>query len=286
MTDLDAATAAADAELHPWNAGFEWPRHDGPYRRVTPEQAKQYDEDGYFLLEDVIAPAALDELRREIEPHERAVNEFLKQLDGGRFEVAAADRLTVTLHLSTLSDACRRFVQGQPFADLCHDLVGNDVRLYWDQAVYKLPHNDDVVPWHQDNGYAFVDEPQDYLTCWVPLVDATLDNGCVWVVPGAHRRGTLSHWHTDLGWRCLPESTEGAVPIEAPAGSVVVFSSLTPHRTGPNITDDVRAAYILQYLPDGASVLRGDPSGPPPAREPQDDEDRQVWVVREGRPVA
>ena len=49
MTDLDAATAAADAELHPWNAGFEWPRHDGPYRRVTPEQAKQYDEDGYFL---------------------------------------------------------------------------------------------------------------------------------------------------------------------------------------------------------------------------------------------
>jgi len=150
MTAADVAAATAD--LHAWNTGFEWPSHPGPYRLVSPEQASQYDEQGYFLLEDAVALAVLDELRAAIEPHERKVNDFLKQLDGGRFEVAAADALTVTLHPSTLSDACRRFVSGKPFADLGHDLIGPDVRLYWDQAVYKLPHNDDVVPWHQDNG--------------------------------------------------------------------------------------------------------------------------------------
>lgn len=139
--------------------------------------------------------------------------------------------------------------------------------------MYKLPHNADPVPWHQDNGYVYV-EPQAYLTVWVPLVDATVDNGCVWVVPGAHRRGTLAHESTDLGWRCLPESTVGAVPVEAPAGSAVVFSSLTPHRTGPNITNDVRAAYILQFIPDGAEILRDRPASQVPERVTQD-ADRQ-----------
>lgn len=281
MTVVDTIRAAAEAELHPWNRAFTWPAHSGPYRIVSEEQARHYDEQGYFLLEGAFSNERLDEVRTAIEPYERKMNDLLRSLDGGRFEVAAADALTVTLHLATLSQACRDLAYDQVMADLCHDLIGPDARVYWDQAVYKLPHNEEAVPWHQDNGYAYV-EPQDYLTCWVPLVDATLDNGTVWVVPGAHRRGTLTHWHTDLGWRCLPESTEGAVAIEAPAGSIVVFSSLTPHRTGPNITDGVRSAYILQYAPDGAMARRGDPTAGDGIPEPQNDSSRQLPLLVDG----
>ena len=57
-----------------------------------------------------------------------------------------------------------------------------------------------------------------------------------------------------MGFQCLDDST-GAIAVEAPAGSIVVFSSLTPHRTGPNLTDSTRKAYILQYAPDGAEVV-------------------------------
>jgi hypothetical protein len=65
-----------------------------------------------------------------------------------------------------------------------------------------------------------------------------------------------------------------------------VFSSLTPHLTGPNTTDEVRKAYILQYAPAGAETLIGDPSeGPPRARRPCDDPDRQFAVLHEGEPV-
>jgi ectoine hydroxylase-related dioxygenase (phytanoyl-CoA dioxygenase family) len=281
VTAVDTVAAAAGADLHPWNDGFTWPGHSASGAGLTAEQVIQYDELGYVLVEDAFDVDRLAEVRAAIEPYERKVNEFLRQLDGGRFEVAAADALTVTLHLSTLSQACRDLAFDPLIADIALDLIGPDVRLYWDQAVYKLPHNDDVVPWHQDNGYVYV-EPQAYLTCWVPLVDATLDNGTVWVVPGGHRRGTLQHWHTELGWRCLPESTEGAVPVEAPAGSIVVFSSLTPHRTGPNVTDDVRSAYILQYAPDGARLLQGDPAagrGPP---VPCTEEGRQLPLLVDG----
>jgi ectoine hydroxylase-related dioxygenase (phytanoyl-CoA dioxygenase family) len=164
-------------------------------------------------------------------------------------------------------------------AEVAADLVGPDVRLYWDQAVYKKPESPKEFPWHQDNGYNFV-EPQQYLTCWVPLVDATVENGCPWVVPGLHRLGTLEHWWTDAGWQCIEDPSD-AVPVEVNAGSIVVFSSLTPHRTGPNLSPAVRKAYIVQYAPDGAQSVRADESGEI-VRQPHDDAARQFFVVRSG----
>ncbi|HET6950454.1 MAG TPA: phytanoyl-CoA dioxygenase family protein, partial [Acidimicrobiales bacterium] len=170
------------------------------------------------------------------------------------------------------------------FAGVCADLIGPDVNLYWDQAVYKKPEKPRRFPWHQDNGYAYV-EPQQYLTCWVALTDATLANGCPQVAPGRHRAGTLAHTYVDpLGYECFTEP--GVVAAgEVAAGGVVVFSSLTPHLTGPNLTQEVRKAYILQYAPVGAEVLQGDPGGEPTARVPADDPDRQFAVVRHGEPV-
>jgi hypothetical protein len=51
------------------------------------------------------------------------------------------------------------------------------------------------------------------------------------------------------------------------------------------VTDDVRKAYIVQFAPDGAVALRGDPDAGPGRPEPQDDPDRQFFVVRDGQPV-
>ena len=189
-------------------------------------------------------------------------------------------------HAVLVSEAARRFAAHPVFTGLCHDLVGDDVRLYWDQLVYKKPEKPREFPWHQDNGYTYV-EPQQYLTCWVPLTDATLESGCPWVMPGLHLGGTLHHTFDEpLGYRCLDDS-EGAVPVEAQAGSVVVFSSLTPHRTGPNVTNAVRRTYILQYAPEGAEMLRGNPAdGPPRSRDRQNNPDRQFPVLVGGEAVA
>ena len=67
------------------------------------------------------------------------------------------------------------------------------------------------------------------------------------------------------------------------AGSAVVFTSLTPHATRRNITNQVRKAYILQYAPDGAVALHGDPASGPPAKvELLGDDERRYWVVRDG----
>ena len=120
------------------------------------------------------------------------------------------------------------------------------------------PGTEAPFPWHQDNGYNFV-EPQCYMTCWIALTDATKESGCPWVVPEIHRMGTLEHWTTPLGYRCLEENPPGAEPIEAPAGSIVVFTSLTPHATGANRTRGPRKAYIVQLAVDGTCQTKPNP---------------------------
>jgi len=265
-------------DLHPWNTEFTWRDHRGPFRRVTEEQARAYDEQGFFVLEDAIDPETLAALDSAIAPFDAEVRAFLETRPDGRFSIAGLDTVAIAVHVSARSPVLADFCRSALVADLGHDLVGSPVRLYWDQAVYKQAHGSEPVLWHQDNGYTYV-EPQAYLTCWVALTDATLDNGCVHVLPGVHRRGTLAHRDTPIGFECARDPV-GAVAVPVRAGSVVVFSSLTPHATGRNITDDVRKAYIVQLAPDGAVALRGDPSlGLPTAREPQTAPDRQFLLA-------
>jgi len=269
---------------HPWNTDFEWVDQSGPPSTLTAEQVGQFDREGYVVIADLVNAATLAAATTEIDAHEAAVDAALRNVEGGRVMIAETGAITFATHLAAKSSLLADLTKHPRVVGICRDLVGPDVNLYWDQAVYKKPEKPRRFPWHQDNGYAYV-EPQQYLTCWVALTDATVDNGCPWVVPGLHRSGTLRHTYVDpLGWECLSEPA-GAVAAEVPAGGAVVFSSLTPHLTGPNTTDAVRKAYILQYAPVGAEVLRGDPdTGPPDRREPADAPDRQYPVLRGGEP--
>ena len=249
----------SEPKPHVLNRGFAWEPTRGPFRIVTPEQARSYDEHGFFVIDDAFDHDTMDELAAEIDPIEERVEAFLRTRENGTLFIAKADAITFSTHIVKRSECARRFCGSRVFQEICHDLIGPDVRLYWDQAVYKKPEPGREFPWHQDNGYTYI-EPQRYLTCWVALSDATLENGCPWVVPGVHRHGTLEHWMTEYGWECI-EDASGAVAAPVGAGGIVVFSSLTPHRTGPNHTAGVRKAYIVQFAPNGAVRIEPDGRG-------------------------
>ncbi len=267
-----------EPELHPRNRDFTWQAPSGPYRRISADQARAWSEQGYFVLPDAFEAETVAEVAEAIDPLEARVAAFLKTRPDGKMLIAEDGNITFSAHLVLRSPVLRAFCAHPVFQDLGHDLIGPDVRLYWDQAVYKKAERPREFPWHQDNGYTYV-EPQQYLTCWVALTDATEGNGCPWVVPGLHRRGTLRHWTTDAGFQCL-EEREDAVAAPVRAGGIVVFSSLTPHRTGPNVEGGIRKAYIVQFAPDGAVALR---DGEAP--EAQNDPERQFSILAHGQPV-
>ena len=267
-----------EVKLHENNKGFEWSMPAGPYDFLSPEQIKSFDENGYAIVEEAFTSEEIEKVLEKIDPFEFNVTEALKGLDGGKFFISRAEEITFTTHLVTQSEELKEFSKHEVFTGICKDLVGDNVRLYWDQAVYKKPGTKDEFPWHQDNGYTFI-EPQAYLTCWVALTDTDETNGCPCVMPGLHKKGTLHHETTDIGYE-IPLDSSDSVTLPLKAGSIAVFSSLTPHRTGPNLNENIRKAYILQYAPEGSKRLISHSLS-----EEVNEESRQYFVLKEGSKV-
>ncbi|MFQ5347834.1 MAG: phytanoyl-CoA dioxygenase family protein [Rhodothalassiaceae bacterium] len=269
---------------HPMNRDFVW--RDRPLdglRRLSPAAVAGFNRDGYTVLREAVPATELAAIREVIDAREAGIADTVLTLDGGRRFTYRADAMTFARNLVAHSDRIRAFLAGPLFQDIGHDLVGPDVRLYWDQAVYKKPGKAREFPWHQDNGYTFT-EPQAYLTCWLALGDAPVEAGCPWVLPSLHRLGTLLHDDTPDGIAVRgsddPEIATKAIPCPVAAGDMVIFSSLTPHKTGANVANHVRKAYIVQLMPWGLAFV--DAKG---GRRVQEDPVLNLPILRHGRPV-
>ena len=235
---------------------------------ISEIQKKQFEAQGFFVLEDIFDAAEIDDLAAEIETYVDEANQKLKEAGGKG--ISRPDEIVFTAFIAEKNEKVQSFVKQDKFIQLTTGLIGPDVRLYWNQAVFKYPETSQEFPWHQDNGYTPLD-PEQYYTCWLALSDATLENGCIWVLPESHKFGTQPHERMELGQvGYFGDDTGIAVPLKK--GCMAVFSSLLFHRSGPNLTEDARKAYIIQYIPAHARNARNN--------EPFTD---RLWVARDGR---
>ena len=196
---------------------------------------------------------------------ERECDDIASHIEAAAFELALGEAtdgpLSYRPMMHLASPELTAVATDPRWSDITQPLLGTgDVRLYWEQAVAKPPGARTELPWHQDNGYTPL-VPEQYLTCWLALDDAELDNGCLWVIPGSHRKGTVAHHNDERGGpfrvgHAGPDSD--GIPVPVARGSVLAFSSLLMHRSGPNETDRRRMAWILQYCgADARSALSG-----------------------------
>ena len=124
----------------------------------------------------------------------------------------------------------------------------------------KLPEAEITsFPWHQDSHY--YNEPSrgnrvgsteaaHIVTVWVPLVDATVENGCVWVLPGSHRWGLIDAARgEDMNVRATEdvERRGTPTPVEMQAGDVLFLTNLTFHASKMNRTDASRWSVDFRY---------------------------------------
>ena len=151
------------------------------------------------------------------------------------------------------------------------DIVGSSVY----RIRPKLPGWDrGEVPWHQDAGYTLAHCDRHLIvTCWVPLVDATLENGCLHVIPTVHSSGILKHFTGGhAGFLEVPQDElpqVDPVPVPMKAGDVLLLTNLTPHASFENRTNQVRWSIDLRY--QSAEVPNNvdeDPASYTPERDP------------------
>ena len=210
---------------------------------------ERFATDGYFRVPDVFTAEECDEITSHVEQ--------------AAFELALGDTadgpLSYRPMMHLASPALTAIATDARWAPIVLPLLGTgDARLYWEQAVAKPPRARTELPWHQDNGYTPL-VPEEYVTCWLALDDAEVDNGCLWVIPGSHRSGTVRHRNGAGPFRVGHDGPDSdGVPVPVRRGSVLVFSSLLMHRSGPNTTDRPRRAWIIQYCGAAAcSALSG-----------------------------
>lgn len=146
------------------------------------------------------------------------------------------------------------FIRHQPLIDCIQDLIGPDII---GSSVYrirpKLPHmGHGEVPWHQDSGYLLSHCDRFLIvTCWIPLVDVTVTNGCLYVLPGCHRDGILRHCtggpsdYLVIPDDALPDLKP--IPVEMTAGDVLFLTNMTPHASFTNSTDSIRWSLDVRY---------------------------------------
>ncbi|SEO95000.1 phytanoyl-CoA dioxygenase family protein [Paenibacillus sp. OV219] len=214
---------------------------------LSADQLKQYEEQGYVILEQLFSNEEMDRVRSIIDVFDMESEEALKQK--GKGFIAIPNQINFTSNLARRHEDLERFIGDQRFVDLTTTVLGPDIRLYWDQSVYKRPEAKRDFPWHQDNGYVPTD-PVEYMTCWLALDDATIENGCIWIQPQSHLQGFVEHKKTDVGWQCYFGEDPGQ-PVPLRKGSMVIFYSLLFHRSTPNQSKDTRKAYVIQYSVEG-----------------------------------
>jgi phytanoyl-CoA hydroxylase len=265
MTDAAEQLTATGASRPPTAAGGS-------------ELASRYHRDGYVVLADALSAGEVGALREEAV---RICRGELGTLDGvqppGTDE---PDEVIVRRYLCIhfphkLSELMRGMLAHPVVVDALTQLIGPNVKAMQSMLFIKSEGKPGQA-WHQDE--LFIPTRDRSLTAaWMALDDATVENGCLWVLPGSHRPGVLypDRDHHDPRFDCeveaygFPYRDEDAVAVEVPAGSIVVFNGYLLHRSLPNsgrhglrralVNHYMRAESLLPwFLPEGVTPGRAD----------------------------
>lgn len=236
------------------------------YRRLTAAQVDAFHLRGYLKLGPLLDAAAVETLRREYD------REFARARSGAasfrNLAIDNTDELAAKNEASEqmlqIMQVCernlhfRRLLYHEPILDCIEDLIGPNIQLFHDQALYKPAHHGGPVFWHQDNAY-WQCVPANLVSCWLTLDDVTVANGAMQVIPGSHLRA-LEHDRAASTNALLDNAGRvddaQAVAIELPAGGAMLHHCQTLHYTGPNQTPRERRAFAMHFMNPGTRSRR------------------------------
>lgn len=221
---------------------------------LSAAQKRHFAECGYLPYGRVLSAAEIEVLRQRSEDIAKGDMDHLPsryiQLEaafrGGGAETDRLDQVRKMTHLCYFDALFEAVARKAEIVDAIEDLLGPNIKFYCDQLMMKPRFNGTVTDWHQDSVAWPQFAPQDQVSCWVALDDATIDNGCMTVLPGSHQWGPIGRQERAqfLKHPLVPEP----VPVELEAGFCMFHHGLNFHRTGANSTPHRRRGLALHYM--------------------------------------
>ncbi len=228
------------------------------------DQAGFYAEHGFLIVADLFTGKELAELEADLVKLARGgyPAKSLKPVAENVSDREALQRILCIHMPHFVSPTIKRYTAHPRLADVLGEIVGAGMRDgHWDGGVkcmqsmfFAKPPGKPGQAWHQDESFI---PTRDRSLCgaWIAIDEATVDNGCLWVIPGSHRDGVLhplrEHDQPEE-FDVAPESygfdASAEVPVELKPGSVLFFNGYLLHRSKKNLSSRYRRALVNHYM--------------------------------------
>ncbi len=239
---------------------------------LTQEQIQSYQTNGFIVIEDFLSTEELEHWRKSVTAAVKERGGI--KIPGKEIKIGEADGINEDadyfgkvfdqlLNLWQTNQDVKEMMIDQRIGKMAAQLAGVDgIRIWHDQALIKRPWANPTA-WHLDTPFwSFSD--RNAISIWVALDNATLENGCLFFIPGSHK-------HTRFDKITIGRNMDGifavypglrnTMPDAAPmtAGSCSFHNGLTIHGANANMTSGFRRAMTCAYMPEG-STFNGEPN--------------------------
>ena len=240
--------------------------------QLNNDQIQSYRNNGFIVVEDFLTPDELEHWRDAVTTAVRERGGI--KIPGKDIKVGEADGINEDsdyyakvfdqlLNLWQTSEQVKELMLDQRIGKMAAQLAGVDgIRIWHDQALIKRPWGNPTA-WHLDTPFwSFSD--RNAISIWVALDNATLENGCLFFIPGSHKQTGFNKItigrNMDGIFDVYPElKTAKTVAAPMKAGSCSFHNGLTIHGANANMTSGFRRAMTCAYMPDG-NTYNGEPN--------------------------
>ncbi|MFW6058977.1 MAG: phytanoyl-CoA dioxygenase family protein [Phycisphaeraceae bacterium] len=229
---------------------------------LTPQQIEFFHEQGYLAVDALTTPEEVERLRAS---YDRIFRERAGRDEGNEFDLAGTDEEGKEATLPQILNPAKyapELLETELLANVKRigkQLLGDEAEAHFAHAIFKPARIGSPTPWHQDASYWNPNFISRNISVWVPLQEATVDNGCMHFVPRSQEVDVIKHQsigndprvhgnelHPDEMWR-----VKDAVACPLPPGGATFHGGYMLHYTPPNKSDVPRRALILSITAPG-----------------------------------